>query len=108
VSQLLLPGIVCDEAWYCSLSKNADADATGRSAKRMKDYWANRENAARASIVRAVNGIRAGKFPPDPRNPDSPDCPDAGRFQKARIARKRAAMGLDARGGVMNGGEDEA
>ncbi len=108
LSQLLLPGIVCDEAWYCSLTKNADVDVTGRSAKRMRDKWAGREGAAQAAIVRAVSGIRAGWFPPDPRNPDSHDCPDAGRFQKTRVARKRAAMGLDARGGVLNGGEDGA
>jgi hypothetical protein len=107
VSQLLLPGITCDEAWYCSLTKNTDRDAAGKTATRMKDKWAGREPAARASIVAAVSRIRAGWFPPDPRNPESPNCPDAGRFQKARIARKRAAMGLDARGGVT-GGEDEA
>ncbi len=105
VSQLLLPGVVCDEAWYCSLTKNADADATGRSAKRMKDQWAGREKAARESIARAVSRIRSGDFPPDPHNLENPDCPDAGRFQKTRIARKHAATGLDARvGGVNCGG----
>jgi ATP-dependent helicase/DNAse subunit B len=108
VSQLLLPGFVCDEAWYCSLTKNADRDAAGKTATRMKDKWAGREAAARASIVAAVSRIRAGWFPPDPRNPESHDCPDAGRFQKMRIARKRAAMGLVARGGVQGGGEDES
>ncbi len=107
LTQLLLPGIVCDEAWYCSLTKNADVDATGKSAKRMKDKWAGRELAARSAIAQAVSRIRAGDFPPDPRNLDNPDCPDAGRYQKARIARKRAALGMEARGGV-DGGEDES
>ncbi len=104
----LLPGTVCDEAWYCSLTQKQDADAVGKSATRMKDKWAQRENAAREQITGAVTGIRAGCFPPEPRNRKRPDCPDAGRFQAARIARKQAAAGRAAYDLREDSGGDES
>ncbi len=106
VPQLLPEHPVCDQAWYCSLTKNEDADATGGDAPRMKKKWDQREGMARASIVRAVTGIRAGCFPPEPRRFDRHDCPDAGRFQAARIRRKQTAAGGTEGGADADGGEE--
>ncbi|MFP4502513.1 MAG: PD-(D/E)XK nuclease family protein [Candidatus Hydrogenedentota bacterium] len=93
----LMPGTPCVEAVYLQPGggKEGYRDAMGRDDENeKKNTWPEREEIMRAAVARAVAGIRAGHFPPEPY--DDKVCSGCGsekacRFQQARVLRKQQA-----------------
>ncbi len=88
VEHVLMPGSTVERAWYCSVGKNKDQEATGAKAKQKKVDWLKREENMTAAVAKAVRGIREGSFPPNPADLEKPRCPESGRYKQARVARK--------------------
>jgi ATP-dependent helicase/nuclease subunit B len=95
---LLLPGAVCDEAWFVVPGRTAAQKGLNREGRR---DWPNREENVLRAIADAVAGIREGAFPPAPGKSACAWCPikDVCRHDKTRVERKiqsTAAAGSDA------------
>jgi len=92
---LLLPEAVCAEAAYVAVGRERGKDELRREGN--KPEWPEREAMARASITRAVAGIRAGRFPPTPHK-TSESCGYCAarricRHEAGRIERKEGVTG---------------
>jgi len=85
----ILPGMPCAEAWFVPVGRKGWLEAMKRGDK--KCPWEERSRIAEQAIARAVAGMRAGIFPPDPAKDkcDYCDARRACRHQKGRIARKK-------------------
>lgn len=93
LEELLMPGRICREALFLAPGKADRKEALGRTIK--TDEWPERRAAVINQIMKCLEGIRAGRFPPTTADRDKICAHCAARrvcrFDENRIKRKEAA-----------------